>query len=101
MRPVPMRSWPRRNFATVQPLPSSWTRFSTGTLTSSKNTSLTSWPPSMRMIGRTVMPGVRMSMSRNEMPSWRFSLLASVRTRQKIQSAKCACVVQIFWPVTT
>ena len=53
------------------------------------------------MIGRTVIPGVRMSMSRNEIPSWRLSLLVSVRTRQKIQSAKCAWVVQIFWPVTT
>ena len=34
------------------------------------------------------------------MPSWRLPL-ASVRTRQKIQSACCAIVVQIFWPVTT
>ena len=55
----------------------------------------------MRMMGRTVIPGERMSIRRKEMPSWRLSRLASVRTRQKIQSAKCACVVQIFWPVTT
>ena len=87
MRPVPMRSWPSRYLATVQPLPSSCTRFSAGTFTSSKKTSFTSWPPSMRMSGRTVMPGVFMSISRNEMPSWRLSVLASVRTRQKIQSA--------------
>ena len=33
-------------------------------------------------------------------PSWRFDRLESVRTRQKIQSAKCPSVVQIFWPLT-
>ncbi|MNC94570.1 hypothetical protein D3C83_114560 [compost metagenome] len=82
-----MRSWPSRYLATVQPLPSSCTRFSAGTFTSSKNTSFTSCAPSMRMSGRTVMPGDFMSMSRKEMPSWRFSSVASVRTRQKIQSA--------------
>ena len=75
-------------------------RFSTGTLTSSKNTSLTSWPPSMVRIGRTVMPGVFMSISRKEMPSCFFAA-GSVRTRQKIQSAYCASVVQVFWPLTT
>ncbi len=81
-----MRSWPSRYLATVQPLFSSKTRFSTGTLTSSKKISLTSWPPSIRISGRTVMPGVFMSISRKLMPSWRFSTEASVRTRQKIQS---------------
>ncbi len=40
-------------------------------------------------IGRTVMPGVFMSISRNEMPSCFFAA-GSVRTRQKIQSAYCA-----------
>ena len=81
-----MRSWPSRYLATVQPLFSSNTRFSTGTFTSSKKTSFTSWPPSIRISGRTVMPGVFMSISRKLMPSWRFSAAASVRTRQKIQS---------------
>jgi hypothetical protein len=47
------------------------------------------------------MPGERMSISRNEMPSCLRSGDASVRTRQKIQSAMCASVVQIFWPLTT
>jgi hypothetical protein len=42
---------------------------STGTSTSSRNTSLTSWPPSMVWIGRTVMPGVFMSTRMKEMPS--------------------------------
>ena len=87
MRPVFMRSWPSRYLATVQPSPSLCTRLPAGTFTSSKNTSFTSCPPSIRMRGRTVMPGVFMSISRNEMPSWRFAALESVRTRQKIQSA--------------
>ena len=34
------------------------------------------------------------------MPSWRFSAVGSVRTRQKIQSPYWPAVVQIFWPVT-
>ncbi|MND01595.1 hypothetical protein D3C83_206430 [compost metagenome] len=55
----------------------------------------------MSINGRTVMPGVFMSMSRKEMPSWRLDRLESVRTRQKIQSAMCPSVVQIFWPLTT
>jgi hypothetical protein len=101
MRAVFMRSCPSRYLATVQPAPSSCTRWSTGTSTPSKNTSLTSRPPSMSASGRKVIPGVRMSISRNEMPSWRRSDSRLVRTRQKIQSAKCACVVQIFWPSTT
>ena len=54
----------------------------------------------MVMIGRTVIPGVFMSISRKEMPSC-FLAAGSVRTRQKIQSAYCASVVQIFWPLTT
>ena len=37
--------------------------------TLSKKTSLTSWSSSSMMIGRTVMPGVFMSISRKEMPS--------------------------------
>ena len=54
----------------------------------------------MVMIGRTVMPGVFMSISRKEMPSCALAV-GSVRTRQNIQSAYCASVVQIFWPLTT
>ena len=52
------------------------------------------------MIGRTVMPGVFMSISRNEMPSC-FLPLSSVRTRANIMSAQWAIEVQIFWPLTT
>ena len=76
-------------------------RFSTGTLTFSSQTSFTSCAPSIVMIGRTVMPGVFMSMSRNEMPCCCFGAFGSVRTRQKIQSAYWPSVFQVFWPLTT
>src|SRR6516225_123979 len=94
-RAMPVRSCPRRYFATSQPRFSSPTSMSTGTLTSSKNTSFRWWLPSIETIGRTVMPGVVISISRNEMPSWRFFAAESVRTRQKHQSAWCAVEVQI------
>ena len=100
-RAMPVRSLPSRNLATSQPLFSSWTRMSTGTFTSSKNTSFRWWLPSIEMIGRTVIPGVFMSTSRNEMPSCRLRAFGSVRTRTKHQSALCAVEVQIFWPFTT
>ena len=51
------------------------------------------------MIGRTVTPGVFMSISRKEMPSCGFTSVL-VRTRQKIQSPQCANEVQVFWPFT-
>ena len=57
--------------------------------------------PSIEMIGRTVMPGVFMSTSRNEMPSCRFAAFGLVRTSRKHQSAWCAVEVQIFCPFTT
>ncbi len=95
-----VRSWPSRNLAYVQPLFSSPTRFSAGTRTSSNQTSLTSWTPSSVMMGWTLTPGVFMSMSRNEMPACALPS-GRVRTRQKIQSAYWASVVQVFWPLTT
>ena len=54
----------------------------------------------MVWIGRTVMPGVFMSIRMKEMPSC-FLASGSVRQRQKIQSAYCASVVHVFWPLTT
>ena len=78
---------------------SSPTRFSAGTSTLSKNTSFTSCSPSSVMMGRTVMPGDFMSMSRNEMPVCGLPSVL-VRTRQKIQSPYCPSVVQVFWPFT-
>ena len=56
-RAWPKRSLPSRNLAQSQPRFSSPMSWSAGTFTSSKKTSLTSCPPSMVMIGRTVMPG--------------------------------------------
>jgi hypothetical protein len=79
---------------------SSPTRFSAGTRTLSNHTSLTSCPPSISSIGRTVTPGLVMSMSRNEMPACFFTA-GSVRTRQKIQSPYWPSVVQVFCPLTT
>src|ERR1700712_1190241 len=52
----------------------------------------------MVTIGRTVMPLVFMSTRMNEMPDCFFAE-GSVRQRQKIQSAYCASVVQVFWPL--
>ncbi len=54
----------------------------------------------MVMMGRTVMPGDFMSMSRKEIPDCARAA-GWVRTRQKIQSAYCASVIQVFWPLTT
>ncbi|MGY4414795.1 hypothetical protein ACVWW4_006531 [Bradyrhizobium sp. LB7.1] len=50
-------------------MPSSPTRFATGTRTSSKNTWLTSWSPPMVRMGRVVMPGAFMSIRTKLMPS--------------------------------
>ena len=46
------------------------------------------------------MPGVFMSISMNEMPRC-FGASGLVRTSAKIQSARWALDVQIFWPLTT
>ncbi|MOA56510.1 hypothetical protein D3C78_1805040 [compost metagenome] len=64
-----VRSWPSRYLAMAHPLCSSPTKFSRGTQALSKNTSLTSYPPSRVLIGRTSMPGLLMSISRKEIPS--------------------------------
>ena len=96
---MPSRSLASRNLAQVQPSFSLPTRLATGTLTLSKKTSFTSWPPSAMMMGFTVMPGVFMSISRKEMPSCGLAL-GSVRTRQKIQSAQWPIVFQVFEPLT-
>ena len=45
------------------------------------------------------MPGVFISISKKLIPSC-FIDVVSVRTRQKIQSACCASVVQVFAPLT-
>ena len=52
------------------------------------------------MIGRTSMPGWRMSTSRNEMPLC-FGASGSVRASVKMWSARWPADVQIFWPLST
>ena len=98
---MPTRSLPSRNLAIVQPWFSSPMRFSAGTRTSSKKTSLTSKPPSMSSIGRRVTPGESIGKTSIEMPRCFFSAVGSVRQRQKIQSACWPSVVHVFWPLTT
>ena len=46
------------------------------------------------------MPGVVMSMTRNEMPRC-FGADGSVRNMPKIQFDLCAVEVHIFWPLMT
>src|SRR5579864_4727725 len=52
----------------------------------------------MVWIGRTVIPLDFMSIRMKEMPDCFFAA-GSVRHRQKIMSAYCASVVQVFWPL--
>src|SRR3954462_5440602 len=52
----------------------------------------------MVWMGRTVMPLLFMSTRMKEMPVCFFAL-GSVRQRQKIMSAYCASVVQVFCPL--
>ena len=71
-----------------QPWFSRPTRFSLGTFTSVKKVSQKGLSPEISWMGRASIPGVVMSNSTKEMPS--CFLVASVRTRQKIQSALSA-----------
>ena len=59
-----LRSWASVVLAIFQPSPRGPTSFSAGTRTSSKNTSLKPASPVICTSGRTVMPGVFMSISR-------------------------------------
>ena len=95
---MPERSKSSVVVATYQPRFSSPTMFEAGTRTSSKKTSLKWWRLAMLTSGRTVIPGVFMSIRKNEMPRC-LGASGSLRARQKIQSACCAPEVQIFWPL--
>ncbi len=66
-----------------------------GRLKSSSVTGPDHSEPSNSMMGRTVMPGLFMSINRKVMPDCCLAL-GSVRTRQKIQSAYCPSVFQVF-----
>ena len=89
MRASFSRSNSSSDLATVHPLFSSPMIWSAGTATLSRNTSLNTTQPWMPAMGRTVMPGDFMSISRKEMPSCSLPS-RQVRTRQNIQSAYCA-----------
>ena len=82
-----------------QPSPSSPTTSVIGTRTSSKNTSLSSAPPSIVGSGRTSTPGACMSASTKVSPP--CLLDPSVRTSISVRSAYCACVDHRFSPVMT
>jgi hypothetical protein len=86
---------------TFQPSPSAPSRFSTGTRTPSKKTSANIDDPDMFRIGRTVMPGLCISTSRQVMPSCLADASLPVRTSRIIHFAHIATDVQIFWPLTT
>ncbi len=74
-------------------------RFSTGTRTSVKNTSLKPPPPVMLRIGRISMPGRSIGMMKYEMPRC-FDTSLRVRAIRMPNFATSASEVQIFWPFT-
>ena len=87
-------------FATRQPSCSGPMRFSTGTSTSSKKTSLNSLSPVIWRSGRTSTPGAVIGIASIEIPLW-FGAAGSVRTSAMPQSAKRAYDDHTFWPFTT
>src|ERR1700712_5397742 len=92
------RSCCSRYFATSQPRLTVPTRLAFGTRTLSKNVSQNGERPEINRIGLVETPGEAMSNRIKLMPSCFFAEV-SVRTRQKIQSAKFAYEVQIFCPL--
>src|SRR5579885_2907237 len=86
---MPLRSFTSALETISHPCPSRPRRFSTGTRTSVMKTSLNSVPPSICRIGRTSMPGLRMSMRSTESPA-HLGPSGDVRTSTKYQSAMCA-----------
>src|SRR5271166_1653678 len=93
------RSWVSRYFAISHPLFMVPTRFSFGTITSSKNVWQNGDAPEIKVIGLVDTPVLSMSNRMKLIPSC-LGAFGSVRTRQKIQSALSAYVVQIFEPLT-
>ncbi len=83
---VARRSCPSSALAMRQPSCSFPTRFSAGTMTSSRNTSLNSSSPTIVLIGLILMPGLCRSISRKLMPACRGWACGSVRTSAYIQS---------------
>ena len=96
------RSWPSEPVATRQPWWSSPIRFSAGTSTSSKNTSLKSRSsgPTIDPNGRRVSPGLSVGITRQLSPLC-LGASGSVRTNARMKSASWAPDVHTFWPFTT
>src|SRR5712675_2233573 len=92
------RSCCSRYLATSQPRLTVPTTWDFGTRTLSKKVSQNGERPEISRIGFVDTPFEAMSNRIKLMPSC-FLADASVRTRQKIQSAKFAYEVQIFWPL--
>ena len=82
---------------TAQPSPMPPSTASGPAHTSSKNTSLRWWGPSIDRIGRTVMPGVSIGTTNIVMPSCRSP--GPTRAARTHHCAMPAYEVQIFWPV--
>ena len=102
MPPIPEimeRSCCNSRFATVQPRFSRPTRSLFCARTLSKKHWQNGESPEISTMGVTVTPGSSMGNRTKLMPSC-FGASGSVRTRQKIQSAKVAPEVQIFEPLT-
>jgi hypothetical protein len=96
------RSWPSDPLATAHPWFSSPTRFSAGTRTSLKNTSLKSMSSRLgaEANGRQVTPGRAVGISKTLIPLC-LGASGSVRTNVRITSESCAPDVHTFWPLTT
>src|SRR5258708_2493546 len=94
------RSCCSKYFATSQPRLTVPTTWDFGTRTLSKKVSQNGDRPEIKRSGLVETPFDAMSNRIKLIPSC-FLAVASVRTRQKIQSAKLAYEVQIFWPLMT
>jgi hypothetical protein len=86
--------------AIVQPPFISPTRLRASAFTFSKKTWQNSEAPLISWMGEIVTPGWWRSKRMKLMPSC-LAAVGSVRTRQNIQSARCAPVVQILDPLMT
>ena len=97
-----VRSWPSEPLATPQPPLSGPTRFSAGTRTSVKNTSLKSRSstPQMDGNGRRTTPGRSVGITSTLMPLC-LGASGSVRTNVSRKSASWAPEVHTFCPLTT
>ena len=96
--PIDARSFMSVVSATVQPWLTSPRRWSSGTRTSLKNTSLNEAPPVIWRSGRTSTPGACMSTTKPVRPLC-FGRSGSVRQMISPMSLYCAPDVHTFWPV--